>query len=143
MHSSSTLLWDVFFKVSSSLTYLNASRPANILLSSQNVPVLVDFGFAEKYELKQSKAFHSNLSYGTPEVHYLLLRFTINIPDYFVHSISPPNVHAACPTIRVNRMSGHSASPSLKFLSAEPRLNIQIANNLPLNRTWKSTGPVL
>jgi hypothetical protein len=44
------------------------SRPANILLSAKNVPVLVDFGFAEKYDLKSSTAFHSNLSYGTPEV---------------------------------------------------------------------------
>ena len=43
-------------------------RPANILLSTDNVPVLVDFGFAEKYDLQSSEAFHSNLSYGTPEV---------------------------------------------------------------------------
>lgn len=43
------------------------SRPANILLSEEEVPVLVDFGFAEKYELDSSKAFKSNLAYGTPE----------------------------------------------------------------------------
>lgn len=43
-------------------------RPANILLSAKNIPVLVDFGFAEMYDLKTTKAFHSNLSYGTPEV---------------------------------------------------------------------------
>ena len=43
-------------------------RPANILLSNDNVPVLVDFGFAERYDLSLSTAFHSNLSYGTPEV---------------------------------------------------------------------------
>ena len=42
-------------------------RPANILLSTDNVPVLVDFGFAERYELASKEAFHSNLSYGTPE----------------------------------------------------------------------------
>ena len=30
--------------------------------------MLVDFGFAEKYELESDTAFHSNLSYGTPEV---------------------------------------------------------------------------
>ncbi|KAJ7818494.1 hypothetical protein B0H14DRAFT_2839135 [Mycena olivaceomarginata] len=41
--------------------------PANILLSSKNIPVLVDFGFAEKYDMKSGTAFHSNLSYGTPE----------------------------------------------------------------------------
>ena len=43
-------------------------RPANILLSPKNVPVLVDFGFAEKYDVQSCEAFHSNLSYGTPEV---------------------------------------------------------------------------
>lgn len=43
-------------------------RPANILLSEKQVPVLVDFGFAEKYDLQSTKAFCSNLTYGTPEV---------------------------------------------------------------------------
>ncbi|KIJ62557.1 hypothetical protein HYDPIDRAFT_93826 [Hydnomerulius pinastri MD-312] len=45
----------------------NDIKPANILLSRANVPVLVDFGFAEKYDIKSPKAFHSNLTYGTPE----------------------------------------------------------------------------
>ncbi|KAI0087036.1 hypothetical protein BDY19DRAFT_1092650 [Irpex rosettiformis] len=45
----------------------NDIKPANILLSVDNVPVLVDFGFAEKYEIASKDAFHSNLSYGTPE----------------------------------------------------------------------------
>ncbi|KAJ7195516.1 kinase-like domain-containing protein [Mycena pura] len=45
----------------------NDIKPANILLSSKNIPVLVDFGFAEKYDMDSSTAFHSNLSYGTPE----------------------------------------------------------------------------
>ncbi|KAK2465369.1 hypothetical protein APHAL10511_002723 [Amanita phalloides] len=45
----------------------NDIKPANILLSEKNVPVLVDFGFAEKYDLRSTTAFHSNLSYGTPE----------------------------------------------------------------------------
>lgn len=46
-------------------------RPANILLSATNppIPVLVDFGFAEKYDIGSKKAFISNLAYGTPEVH--------------------------------------------------------------------------
>jgi serine/threonine protein kinase len=43
-------------------------RPANILLSERQVPVLVDFGFAEKYDLENNKGFLSNLTYGTPEV---------------------------------------------------------------------------
>ncbi|KAF9568731.1 kinase-like protein [Agrocybe pediades] len=45
----------------------NDIKPANILLSYKDVPVLVDFGFAEKYDLESDTAFHSNLSYGTPE----------------------------------------------------------------------------
>ena len=50
------------------LTIIYFTRPANILLSHKSVPVLVDFGFAEKYDLSSPKAFHSNLTYGTPEV---------------------------------------------------------------------------
>ncbi|KXN82862.1 MAP/microtubule affinity-regulating kinase 4 [Leucoagaricus sp. SymC.cos] len=45
----------------------NDIKPANILLSHKSIPVLVDFGFAEKYDLDSPTAFHSNLSYGTPE----------------------------------------------------------------------------
>ncbi|OJA20203.1 hypothetical protein AZE42_04622 [Rhizopogon vesiculosus] len=45
----------------------NDIKPANILLTRESVPVLVDFGFAEKYDLSSPKAFHSNLTYGTPE----------------------------------------------------------------------------
>jgi serine/threonine protein kinase len=43
-------------------------RPANILLSTKGIPVLVDFGFAERYDPKSKRAFLSNLAYGTPEV---------------------------------------------------------------------------
>lgn len=50
-------------------------RPANILLSSKNIPVLVDFGFAEKYDMKSGTAFHSNLSYGTPEASRVYSRY--------------------------------------------------------------------
>ncbi|TFY64348.1 hypothetical protein EVJ58_g2676 [Rhodofomes roseus] len=45
----------------------NDIKPANILMSEEHVPVLIDFGFAERYDIESSKAFHSNLSYGTPE----------------------------------------------------------------------------
>lgn len=37
------------------------------------MPVLVDFGFAEKYDLEDETAFRSNLTYGTPEVSFFLL----------------------------------------------------------------------
>ncbi len=42
-------------------------RPANILVSDKNIPVLVDFGFAERYDLSSDTAFHSKVAYGTPE----------------------------------------------------------------------------
>ncbi|KAH8108677.1 kinase-like protein [Phellopilus nigrolimitatus] len=45
----------------------NDIKPANILLSTKNVPVFVDFGFAERYEIGSKRAFLSNLAYGTPE----------------------------------------------------------------------------
>jgi hypothetical protein len=35
--------------------------------------VLVDFGFAEKYDSGDETAFRSNLTYGTPEVSFSLL----------------------------------------------------------------------
>ncbi|KAG7445820.1 kinase-like protein [Guyanagaster necrorhizus] len=45
----------------------NDIKPANILISPKNIPVLVDFGFAEKYDPDSDTAFHSKVSYGTPE----------------------------------------------------------------------------
>jgi serine/threonine protein kinase len=56
-----------------------ANRPANILLSEYRVPVLVDFGFAEKYDLQSGKAFHSNLMYGTPEVSQKLNHYSHSV----------------------------------------------------------------
>jgi len=37
------------------------------LLSEEGIPKVVDFGFAERYELKGLHAFESQLAYGTPE----------------------------------------------------------------------------
>jgi hypothetical protein len=54
-------------------------RPANILLSHKSTPVLVDFGFAEKYDLSSPKAFHSNLTYSTPEVHIFSALFCVSV----------------------------------------------------------------
>ena len=54
--------------VKTSYSQLMPKRPANILLSTRKVPVLVDFGFAERYEVEMKNAFLSNLAYGTPEV---------------------------------------------------------------------------
>ena len=59
-----------YFFVNYGIITKTPSRPANILLTAGHspVPVLVDFGFAEKYDPRSSKAFLSNLAYGTPEV---------------------------------------------------------------------------
>jgi len=51
-----------------SLYHLCHCRPANILLTAASTPVLVDFGFAQRYDRTKPDAFVSKLSYGTPEV---------------------------------------------------------------------------
>ncbi|KAL8279852.1 hypothetical protein RQP46_007702 [Phenoliferia psychrophenolica] len=45
----------------------NDVKPANILLSADDKPVLCDFGFAQQYDLSSKERFLSNLSWGTPE----------------------------------------------------------------------------
>lgn len=87
---------------------LNACfRPANILLSHENIPVLVDFGFAEKYDLTSENAFHSNLSYGTPEVRdYDLVDAFFLIIFAFCLSIYHRNALVAFHTIHASRTSG-------------------------------------
>ncbi|KAK4698616.1 hypothetical protein P7C70_g7657, partial [Phenoliferia sp. Uapishka_3] len=45
----------------------NDLKPANILLSREDNPVLVDFGFAQQYDLGHKDRFLSSLSWGTPE----------------------------------------------------------------------------
>jgi len=63
------------------IEFINIIRPANILISHKNIPVIVDFGFAEKYDMSSDTAFHSNLSYGTPEVSFpLVLEFFSSPP---------------------------------------------------------------
>lgn len=46
----------------------NDIKPANILLSHSNVPVLVDFGFAQRWNVDSERTFLSNICWGTPEV---------------------------------------------------------------------------
>lgn len=41
-------------------------KPANILLSADDRPILIDFGFARRYDVTQPEAFLSSLSWGTP-----------------------------------------------------------------------------
>jgi protein-serine/threonine kinase len=52
----------------------NDIKPANVLLSHNDVPVLVDFGFAQKWDVGQRGSFLSTISWGTPEVSYLFIR---------------------------------------------------------------------
>lgn len=86
-------------------------RPANILLNERRVPVFVDFGFAEKYDMTSSKAFYSNLMYGTPEVSrfiiHLLLCYVMKLtPIPMCYSTYPPNALAASRMTRGNPTFG-------------------------------------
>ncbi|WVQ73507.1 hypothetical protein IAR50_003079 [Cryptococcus sp. DSM 104548] len=45
----------------------NDIKPANVLLSHNDVPVLVDFGFAQKWDAAARGSFLSSISWGTPE----------------------------------------------------------------------------
>ncbi|KWU45609.1 kinase-like protein, partial [Rhodotorula sp. JG-1b] len=45
----------------------NDIKPSNILLSSEDRPILIDFGFAQQHEVGHPNAFISSLSWGTPE----------------------------------------------------------------------------
>lgn len=45
----------------------NDLKPANILLSVEDKPILVDFGFAQQYDVGSKDRFLSSLSWGTPE----------------------------------------------------------------------------
>lgn len=44
----------------------NDIKPSNILLSSEDRPILIDFGFAQQYDVGNPEAFLSSLSWGTP-----------------------------------------------------------------------------
>lgn len=46
----------------------NDIKPSNILLSQDDRPVLIDFGFAQQYEEGKPERFLSSLSWGTPGV---------------------------------------------------------------------------
>ena len=46
----------------------NDIKPANVLISYNDVPVLVDFGFANKSQGQGRGDFLSTLAWGTPEV---------------------------------------------------------------------------
>ncbi|KAK8858890.1 hypothetical protein IAR55_003121 [Kwoniella newhampshirensis] len=45
----------------------NDIKPANVMLSHNDVPVLVDFGFAQRWEVGSRGSFLSSLNWGTPE----------------------------------------------------------------------------
>ncbi|WWC88336.1 uncharacterized protein L201_003246 [Kwoniella dendrophila CBS 6074] len=45
----------------------NDIKPANVLLSHNDIPVLVDFGFAQQWDVNARGSFLSSISWGTPE----------------------------------------------------------------------------
>ncbi|WRT68102.1 uncharacterized protein IL334_005077 [Kwoniella shivajii] len=45
----------------------NDIKPANVLLSHNDIPVLVDFGFAQRWDVGVRGSFLSSISWGTPE----------------------------------------------------------------------------
>ncbi|GAA5963340.1 hypothetical protein JCM21900_002044 [Sporobolomyces salmonicolor] len=45
----------------------NDIKPSNVLLSAADAPVLVDFGFAQQWDLRSPDRYLSSLSWGTPE----------------------------------------------------------------------------
>lgn len=63
-----------FRQLASAVAYLhergithNDIKPANIVISFSDVPVLVDFGFAQHHRIDDTKRFLSTSSWGTPE----------------------------------------------------------------------------
>lgn len=64
-----------FRQLASAVAYLhergithNDIKPANVVMAYPDVPVLIDFGFAIKYEAGDRSRFLSSSSWGTPEV---------------------------------------------------------------------------
>lgn len=51
----------------------NDIKPANVLISYSDVPVIVDFGFANKWDVGGRGSFLSTISWGTPEVSRVLM----------------------------------------------------------------------
>jgi protein-serine/threonine kinase len=46
----------------------NDIKPANIMISHNDIPILVDFGFAHAWPANGRGAFLSTITWGTPEV---------------------------------------------------------------------------
>jgi len=64
-----------FRQLASAIGYLhergithNDIKPSNVMLSYTDVPVLVDFGFATRWDMRSRNPFLSTISWGTPEV---------------------------------------------------------------------------
>ena len=114
-------------------------RPANILLSDEDVPVLVDFGFAEKYDLGSSKAFRSNLAYGTPEVNsHTSTRIYAPLTANF--STFPQNAPVAIIMTRASLTSGHLELHSLRSLSVARPLSMLRVKSFQPKKIWRSIG---
>lgn len=76
-----------FRALASAIVYLhergithNDIKPANIVMSHSDVPVLVDFGFAKKHEVGTPGRFLSTARMGTPEVSNPGVTFLTTVP---------------------------------------------------------------
>lgn len=49
----------------------NDIKPANVMLNYNDVPVLIDFGFAQQWDIGRGTNFVSDISWGTPEVSHV------------------------------------------------------------------------
>jgi hypothetical protein len=76
------------------------------MISLKNIPVLIDFGFAERYDATAKDAFISNLHYGTPEV--CIINHSTRWLYLLGHSTSHQNVRAVYLTTHERRTFGLS-----------------------------------
>ena len=83
----------------------NDIKPANIMISHNDIPVLVDFGFAHYWPMDNRDAFWSEITWGTPEVSLSAER---KEEALMTNSTLIRTELRGCGMMSVLRMSGHS-----------------------------------
>ncbi len=86
----------------------NDIKPANVLLSHNDIPVLVDFGFAQKWDAGGRGSFLSSISWGTPEVRHTG-RYYTEADRLDPGSIWIRKERGVCRMMSGHRMCGRSA----------------------------------